>query len=91
MPERGEASDPAFQAFVTGCVKPGTLPASLRAPFPPTTAQVQQAWKDFFADPEGYTRDQTQPVIVPPDPRRCYLAKDASHFSRRASPISLPK
>ena len=53
-----ETSNPAFQAIVTGCVKP-TTPAGL--------ASLQAG------EPPDVPDDA---VIVPPDPRRCYLAKD---------------
>src|SRR3954452_8098049 len=72
-----ETSNSTFQGFVTGCVKPGTLPPALRNPFPPSQQDVEQAFEDFFSDPAGYTQSQTtQPAIVPPDARRCYVAKD---------------
>jgi metallophosphoesterase (TIGR03767 family) len=57
-----EALNPVYDAIVRGCVKPSALPAGVSP-------------EDFAADPAGYLL-QSQPVVVPPDPRRCHLAKD---------------
>ena len=78
-PTPNEVSNPGYQAFVTGCEKPGTLPPGLATPFPPTQDQVIAAFKNFFTNPSQATADTTQPLHVPPDPRRCYVAKDELH------------
>ena len=66
----GEASNPGYQAIATGCEKPSTLPS------------------EFASDPQGFLARLgnadtpaealagTAPFQVPPDPRRCFLAKD---------------
>lgn len=57
-----ETVNPAYDAIVRGCLKPSRLPAG-------TTAA------DFFQNP-GLVVAGTAPFAVPPDPRRCHLAKD---------------
>jgi metallophosphoesterase (TIGR03767 family) len=59
----GEVSNDSYQETVTGCLKPTKLPAGT----PPEDVF------DVFADPSG-----AAPVTVPPDPQRCYLAKDST-------------
>jgi metallophosphoesterase (TIGR03767 family) len=65
----GETSNPTYQAIATGCEKPSRLPSA------------------FEDDPEGFLARLgseppaealagTAPFQVPPDPRRCFLAKD---------------
>jgi metallophosphoesterase (TIGR03767 family) len=63
----GETSNPVLQEFVTGCVKPGTLPPGAGTP--------AEEFAKFFADPAGYAAT-TDPATVPRDDRRCYVAKD---------------
>jgi 3',5'-cyclic AMP phosphodiesterase CpdA len=58
-----ETVDPAFDALVRGCLKPTALPAGVSP-------------EDFAANPGRYVAD-SQPAVVPPDPRRCHVAKDA--------------
>jgi hypothetical protein len=65
-PAAAEASNDAFQAFVTGCLKPSKLPPGI-AP--------EDAFQ-LFGDPARVA--QSSPLTVPPDFRRCYLAKDSS-------------
>src|SRR5215217_2471593 len=64
-PAATEEDNTPFDKVARGCVKPSKLPP--------------------LADPEAYLQDPTSlltnpagfaPVIVPPDPRRCYVAKD---------------
>ena len=57
-----ETANPAFDAIARVCLKPRKLP-------PATSAA------DYAADPLGLFA-ATAPVVVPPDPRRCFLAKD---------------
>lgn len=64
-----EASNDALQAFVTGCLKPTKLPPDL-AP--------GDAFK-IFSDPGELS--QSSPATVPPDFRRCYLAKDSNSLT----------
>jgi 3',5'-cyclic AMP phosphodiesterase CpdA len=59
----GEQSNDAFQRLVTGCLKPSKLPDDT----------APEDVFDVFSDPSG-----SAPLTVPPDFRRCYLAKDAS-------------
>jgi 3',5'-cyclic AMP phosphodiesterase CpdA len=59
----GEQSNDAFQRLVTGCVKPSKLPPGVAA----------DDIASIFGDPAA-----AAPLTVPPDFRRCYLAKDAS-------------
>ena len=56
----GETSNPTYQSIVTGCVKPSTAPSGASP-------------QDLIRDPLGFGADGP---LVPPDPRRCYLAKD---------------
>ncbi|HEX2049616.1 MAG TPA: hypothetical protein VHJ34_03165 [Actinomycetota bacterium] len=58
----GETSDPAYQDVATGCLKPM---------IPPTTLPDAGSWFDI-----GGIDDLPGAEIVPPDPRRCFLAKD---------------
>src|SRR4051794_1512781 len=64
-----EASNDALQAFVTGCLKPSKLPPDL-AP--------EDAF-DLFGNPGEVA--QSSPQTVPPDFRRCYLAKDSNSLT----------
>src|SRR3954449_6606914 len=61
-----EASNDALQAFVTGCLKPTKLPPDLARGAP------------FKISPTPGERTQSSPATVPPDFRRCYLAKDSN-------------
>ena len=78
-----ETSNPSFQAIATGCVKPTRLPPGL-----PLTQQAIIAFAQRFGrDPLGFIEDclqlpadqramcDTSPIVVPPDPRRCFVAK----------------
>jgi metallophosphoesterase (TIGR03767 family) len=59
-----ETVNPAFDAIARGCVKPTKLP-------PGVTPEA------FTADPGAFLTDPgAEAMIVPPDPRRCFLAKD---------------
>ncbi len=58
----GETSNPAYQGIATGCLKPSKLPGGSGSLF------------DAFGDPGQIPG--TAPLTVPPDERRCYLAKD---------------
>jgi metallophosphoesterase (TIGR03767 family) len=65
----GEAFSPTFQAIATGCLKPSRLP--------PAYAGDPEGFVDkYFSDPQSLL-SATEPVVVPPDPRRCLLAKDS--------------
>ena len=57
-----EAVNPIFDGLARGCLKPTKLPTGVSA-------------ADFAANPSAYIAD-SEPVVVPPDPRRCYQAKD---------------
>ncbi|HEX2231979.1 MAG TPA: hypothetical protein VHG69_01295 [Thermoleophilaceae bacterium] len=78
-----ETSNPIYQSIATGCVKPTQLPPGL-----PLTPQALQAFfVEFSQDPGGFIARclqrppdersicDTAPIIVPPDPRRCFVAK----------------
>ena len=86
-PPATEVSNPVMQAIVTGCVKPTSTAASaglaefreraaeLMSQTPPDEAGLQQvvtAAQEFLQEQV----DAGGAVIVPPDARRCYLAKD---------------
>lgn len=64
-----ETSNDALQAFVTGCLKPSKLPPGLA----PADAF------DLFGNPALVTG--SSPKTVPPDFRRCYLAKDSNSLT----------
>src|SRR3954466_6330478 len=64
-----EASNDALQAFVTGCLKPSKLPPDLT----PGDAFVLFGNRAEVA--------QSSPLSVPPDFRRCYLAKDSNSLT----------
>ncbi|HVL95574.1 MAG TPA: hypothetical protein VM266_06905 [Solirubrobacteraceae bacterium] len=57
-----EQVNPVYDAIARGCLKPSKLPEGVSP-------------EQFLADPARYLT-ASQPVVVPPDPRRCYLAKD---------------
>jgi hypothetical protein len=68
-PPNDEASNPVLQDFVTDCLKPGKATS--------LSIDPQAAFDAFIADPAGYAQNSTtDPLTVPPDPRRCYVAKD---------------
>jgi 3',5'-cyclic AMP phosphodiesterase CpdA len=56
-----ENVNPAYDALVRGCLKPSKLPDGTSA-------------EDFLKDP---TTEGTAPFVVPPDQRRCHVAKDS--------------
>ena len=62
----GEQSNGAYQSIVTGCAKPSKLPAGM----------APEDVFDVFGDPSQLPA--TAPLTVPPDERRCYLAKDST-------------
>lgn len=64
----GETSNPAMQSIATGCQKPSRLPA-------PFAGDPEGFTEQFLSDPMSLLA-ATEPVNVPPDPRRCFLAKD---------------
>ena len=57
-----ETVNPSFDAIVRGCLKPSKVPAGVTP-------------EEFAADPGASLLD-ADPFVVPPDPRRCHLAKD---------------
>jgi hypothetical protein len=59
-----ENVNPAFDALVRGCVKPTALPDGV----------AQEQVDGFLTDPSAFNAGNT--VVVPPDQRRCHLAKD---------------
>src|SRR3954467_6401549 len=61
-PPNSETVNPAFDAIVRGCLKPTKIPAGV----PP---------QQLLADPSQFLAG-SEPMIVPPDPRRCHVAKD---------------
>jgi len=66
----GEISNPAFQSIATGCLKPSRLP-------PAYAGDPEGFTEHYFSDPQSLI-GQMEAVVVPPDPRRCLLAKDAA-------------
>jgi 3',5'-cyclic AMP phosphodiesterase CpdA len=87
-PPAEEHSNVPYQEFATGCVKPSNLPPGLQeqledlvaGPQPPPESalrefaeEVQEFFASFIADPAG---SDVATQIVPPDKRRCFLAKD---------------
>ena len=96
-PPTHETVNPVFHALVTGCVKPTSPDAQAvvdsfvaqaealqSAPLPPSQAQVDQLVTAF-----RQALDQQVAAggaaIVPPDQRRCHLAKDA-HYATAPGP-----
>jgi hypothetical protein len=78
-----ETSNPVYQRIATGCVKPTRLPPGV----PLTQEGLLGFFNRFSRDPAGFIADclerpedeqamcDTAPIIVPPDPRRCFVAK----------------
>jgi metallophosphoesterase (TIGR03767 family) len=64
----GEVSNPQMQAVATGCLKPSRLPSAFEGGPEDYLARLAR-------DPVG-TVGASGPQVVPPDPRRCFLAKD---------------
>jgi hypothetical protein len=58
----GETANDGYDQLVRGCLKPSALPAAVSP-------------EEFLADPFANVA-ASQPVLVPRDDRRCYLAKD---------------
>jgi hypothetical protein len=58
-----ETVNPTFDAIVRGCLKPTKIPTGLTA-------------QQLLADPIRALQAGSEPMIVPPDPRRCHVAKD---------------
>ncbi|MDX6572433.1 MAG: hypothetical protein QOC86_1589, partial [Gaiellales bacterium] len=73
-----EASNDALQAFVTGCLKPSKLPPDLA----PADAFELFRNRDELA--------QSSAATVPPDFRRCYLAKDSNSLTPLADQAPPP-
>jgi hypothetical protein len=64
-----ETVNPVFDAIARGCVKPTKLPAGVTP-------------EEFVADPLAFASDpDAGTMIVPPDPRRCFVAKDEPNTS----------
>src|SRR4051812_7055928 len=61
-PPNSETVNPAFDAIVRGCVKPTKIPDGVTP-------------QQLLADPSQFLAG-SEPMIVPPDPRRCHVAKD---------------
>ena len=61
-PPNSETVNPSFDAIVRGCLKPSKLPAGV---------SIEQ----YLDDPSAFLA-ATDPAVVPPDPRRCHVAKD---------------
>jgi hypothetical protein len=61
-PPNSETVNPAFDAIVRGCLKPTKIPDGVTA-------------QQLLADPSQFVAG-SEPMIVPPDPRRCHVAKD---------------
>src|SRR4051794_1282500 len=59
-----ETVNPTFDAIVRGCLKPTKIPTGLTA-------------QQLLADPSQALKAGSEPMIVPPDPRRCHVAKDS--------------
>lgn len=57
-----ESVNPVFDGLARGCVKPSTLPTGVTP-------------EEFVGDPAAYLGAMSA-TIVPPDPRRCFVAKD---------------
>jgi len=57
-----EVFNPSFDAIARGCLKPTKLPTGVSP-------------AEFAANPGAYI-EESEPVVVPPDPRRCFVAKD---------------
>jgi 3',5'-cyclic AMP phosphodiesterase CpdA len=57
-----EKVNPSFDAIARGCSKPSNLPAGVSP-------------EQFLSDPSAFLA-ASSPVAVPPDPRRCHVAKD---------------
>jgi hypothetical protein len=57
-----EEVNPGYDELVRGCLKPSKLPAGVTP-------------EELISDPGTFV-DATEPLAVPPDPRRCHLAKD---------------
>jgi metallophosphoesterase (TIGR03767 family) len=57
-----ETLNPSYDAIVRGCLKASELPPGVSP-------------EEFAADPGAYLLP-SRPTVVPPDPRRCHLAKD---------------
>ena len=63
-----EQSNPAMQTVATGCAKPTVLPTQYGG-------DPDAYMSAYAADPQG-TVNESAPMVVPPDSRRCFLAKD---------------
>lgn len=61
LSDTGETVDPAFDSLARGCLKPSKSP-----PVAPERALAELP----------SSLPLTAPVVVPPDPRRCFVAKD---------------
>src|SRR3954447_21643862 len=61
-PSIPETVNPVYDALARGCVKPTKLPPGVTK-------------EEFTQDPTAFLAD-SNPLIVPPDERRCYVAKD---------------
>ena len=59
----GETVNPAFDAIARGCLKPSNLPDGVTI-------------EEYLSDPEA-ALGGSAPVVVPPDPRRCFVAKSS--------------
>jgi 3',5'-cyclic AMP phosphodiesterase CpdA len=96
-PTPEERFNPVYHAIATGCVKPSNLPEPLATdleelldsdPSPAELEQFAESVRDemaaFLADPGEGAAATTQ--AVPPDSRRCFLAKDLPTLGPPLSP-----
>jgi 3',5'-cyclic AMP phosphodiesterase CpdA len=87
-----EVFNPLFNGIATGCAKvlaPAApeLAAALGTTDPNTLGTIAATTLQRAAeDPQGFADDGGVVDVVPPDPRRCYLAKDEENVPLPGSP-----
>ena len=92
--ESREEFNPVFHEIATGCVKvkqptPAQLQDLLAADSPSEVQAIaNEVLADAEEDPDQFVEDGGQLMFVPPDKRRCYLAKDDPARSAPDSPCT---
>ena len=81
-----ETFNPGYHAIAMGCLKPSKLPPAVQQRLITNPPQTFQEFAQIVAGVLANPFAGTEPIVVPPDPRRCFLAKAEEQQAPPASP-----